>query len=169
MKRQRMTVSFLAPLSFFFGLGVGSFLCALNQGAPIPNLSEVIGGVTIAVLTEPPRFGDVPPGNISGPTVDQTLQWMAETAPQNSSPETSDDYRTAIFIVPGSTYSETVFASVYYPKTKFTSAAGWTSVDFGGSRSATHSTRHRSLWRQGWDAALGAAVSNRTKDSLMPI
>jgi hypothetical protein len=105
---------------------------AQTAAAQTPGESETVG-VTIAMLPDPPKSAAEPPANITGPSFQQTLQWVSEAAPQNSSPETHDDWGTALYIVPGSTCSKTGFESVIYHKTKALPwGTDWIAVDLGG-------------------------------------
>lgn len=107
-------------------LGVSAATTAL-----VPPPSETVG-VTIAMLPDPPKSSAVPASNIRGSSVDRILHWMAETAPQNPSPETADDYGLTTYIVPGSTCAKTGFELVPYrnehPLARDTS---WITVDLG--------------------------------------
>jgi hypothetical protein len=100
--------------------------------APTPGLSEAVGGVTSAMLPDPPKSGAVPPAGISDPIFDQTLQWMTETAPQNPDPETGERYAYPMFVVPASTCSKTGFVTVgYHDGKEIRYDVTWLPVDFG--------------------------------------
>ncbi len=108
------------------------FGAAPAAAGELPGQSETVG-VTIAMLPDPPKSPDLPLAKISGPTFTQTLQWMAETAPQNSSPETHDDFAVATYIVLGSTCSKTGFEFVLLHNRKaFSWSTDWITVDLGG-------------------------------------
>lgn len=99
-----------------------------------PGATELMG-VTVQMLPDPPKSSATPPTNTTGPTFEQTIQWMTETAPQNSRGETSEDWGLAMYVVPGSTCSKTGFAFVSYVAKSGKAIppyTDWISIDLSG-------------------------------------
>lgn len=86
-----------------------------------------IAGVTAQMLPDPPQSAITPPQNVSGPTFDQTLQWMAETAPRNAFGG-DWDYPVTTYVLPGSTCSKLGFA-IFGGKSG--RGADWLAVNLG--------------------------------------
>jgi len=119
MKATEATIGLLSLLLFA--------VAASAQNTPTPGLSETVG------VPDPPKSPAVPPAGVSGPTLDQTLQWMSETAPQNPISPMGENPGLVTYVVPGSTCSKTGFELVSYTGTKaIPSFTDWMVVNLGG-------------------------------------
>lgn len=139
-KRTRIAVAaFLLMVTNVFGQQAG----VTKQAATAQKyIAGELAGVTVQVLPDPPKSSAMPQATVNGPTFDQTMQWMAETAPQNLTEGPMDHTGLVTSIVPGSTCSKTglVFSQWWYNlihKVQFDPKFAWITVDLGGINPAS--------------------------------